>query len=269
MNKGVDGRRNALGPISSDVCCSSLIRSSTALHASVIIPALDEEQGIGRVLDDLPRDRLIEVVVVDNGSSDRTAEIAELHGARVVRQSERGYGAACLLGIAAARPKSPDILVFLDADYSDHPEEIDRLLAPIVNGDADFVVGSRMLGERSPGALLPQAIFGNWLACMLMRRIWGGHFTDLGPFRAIRLDALDRLGMKDRNYGWTVEMQIRAMQEGLRCTEVPVSYRPRIGQSKVTGTVKGTVGASAKILSIIGSHLLRDLLRKRGASSTN
>jgi glycosyltransferase involved in cell wall biosynthesis len=209
------------------------------------------------------------VVVVDNGSTDRTAEVAACHGGCVVRQPERGYGAACLLGIETARQFDPEVLVFLDGDYSDHPEEMPALLAPIRRGDADFVIGSRTLGERASGALLPQARLGNWLACTVMRAIWGGRFTDLGPFRAIRLDALDRLRMRDRNYGWTIEMQIRALECGLPYAEVPVSYRPRIGQSKVTGTIRGTLGASAKILGVIAVFAVRRLLRIGSGARSN
>lgn len=220
----------------------------------VIIPAFNEEASIGHVLRDLPRGRVLDVLVVDNGSTDRTAERARACGAVVVDEPRRGYGQACLTGIAAAAGREPEIVVFLDGDYSDHPEELDALLAPLDADRADLVIGSRMAGNREPGAMLPQAVVGNRVASVLMRWIWGARFTDLGPFRAIRFDALRRLGMTDRNYGWTIEMQIRAAEAGLRCVEVPVSYRRRIGVSKVTGTLRGTLAASAKILWTIARY---------------
>jgi glycosyltransferase involved in cell wall biosynthesis len=206
-----------------------------------------------------------DLLVVDNGSSDATAAVASVAGATVLREDRRGYGSACLRGIAelVARPRDlqPDVVVFLDADHSDFPEELPALLAPIASGDADLVIGSRMRGLRmglvEPGALLPQARFGNRLACTIMQRLWGAPFTDLGPFRAITLEALLALEMQDRTYGWTVEMQLKALQAGLRCVEVPVSYRRRIGQSKITGTVKGTVGASVKILWTLARYATR------------
>lgn len=214
-------------------------------RVSVIIPALDEARSIGKVLEAIP-DWVDEVVVADNGSKDDTAAIAEEHGARVVHEARRGYGAACLKGIAAL--DAPDIVVFLDGDFSDHPDQMDRLVDPILRGEADMVIGSRVLGKAEAGALTPQARFGNRLACYLMRLFWGVRYTDLGPFRAIRFAALQRLGMADRDYGWTVEMQIKAIQQGLRITEVAVSYRRRVGVSKITGTVRGTIGAGYKII---------------------
>jgi glycosyltransferase involved in cell wall biosynthesis len=212
---------------------------------AVIIPVLDEEESIGKVLRDIP-DGVRQVVVVDNGSRDRTAEVAREMGALVVCEPRRGYGQACLTGIAHL--DNPDIVVFLDGDYSDHPEEMPALVAPLVAGEADMVIGSRILGERERGALLPQARFGNWLSTLLIRLIFGVSFTDLGPFRALRYDALRRLAMQDRDFGWTVEMQVKAARLGLRWVEVPVRYRRRIGVSKITGTLSGTLRAGHKIL---------------------
>jgi glycosyltransferase involved in cell wall biosynthesis len=216
----------------------------------VVIPALNEEESIGHVLADIPRDMVRHIVVVDNGSTDRTAEAAAAGGAVVLREDEKGYGAACLKGIAwcAARETPPDVLCFLDADYSDHPEEMPKVLEPIANNSADLVIGSRATGNRERGSMTIPQVFGNWLATRLLELIYGVQFTDLGPFRAIRWKALQQIGMEDRNFGWTVEMQLKAAKHNLRCTEVPVSYRRRIGVSKVSGTVKGTVMAGYKIL---------------------
>src|SRR5262249_36933946 len=192
----------------------------------------------------------------DNGSTDRTAEIARGRGAIVVAEPRRGYGRACLTGIetVAARSPVPDVLVFLDGDYSDHPEELPQLLAPIVQGEADLVIGSRVLGAREPGALLPQARAGNWIATRLIRALYGHRFTDLGPFRAIRWESLRALGMQDPDFGWTAEMQLKALVRGLRIVEAPVSYRARIGRSKITGTLSGSVRAGWKILTTIVRH---------------
>ncbi|MDZ4701021.1 MAG: glycosyltransferase family 2 protein [Rhodothermales bacterium] len=227
------------------------------LRVIVVIPAFNEARSIGLVVGDLPKDRVEEVVVVNNASTDETEANARAAGATVLREDRKGYGWACLRGMAYARERRPDVLVFLDGDYSDHPEEIVRLLEPIERGEADFVIGSRMRGEREPGAMLPQALFGNRLACGLMRLFWGARFTDLGPFRAIRFPALLDLCMQDTTYGWTVEMQIKAVRAGLRYTEVPVSYRRRVGVSKITGTLAGTVKASYKILWMIGKYALQ------------
>lgn len=212
---------------------------------AVVIPALDEEEAIGKVLRDIP-DIVRQVVVVDNGSRDRTGEVARDLGALVVAEPRRGYGQACLTGIAQL--DHPDIVVFLDGDYSDHPEEMLDLVVPLVAGEADMVIGSRTLGARERGALLPQARFGNWLSTLLIRLLFGVSFTDLGPFRALRYDALKRLAMRDRDFGWTVEMQVKAARLGLRSVEVPVRYRRRIGTSKITGTLSGTLRAGHKIL---------------------
>ena len=212
---------------------------------AVVIPALDEEQAIGKVLRDIP-EGASQVVVVDNGSRDRTAEVARGLGAEVVAEPRRGYGQACLTGIAQL--DRTDIVVFLDGDYSDYPEEMSALVAPLLTGEADMVIGSRTLGQREKGALLPQARFGNWLSTLLIRLLFGVSFTDLGPFRALRFDALQRLAMQDRDFGWTVEMQVKAARLGLRAVEVPVRYRRRIGTSKITGTLSGTLRAGHKIL---------------------
>ena len=226
-------------------------------HILVIIPAFNEARAIGAVVQDIPEGLVREVVVVNNASTDETERNAKAAGATVLREARRGYGHACLRGIAYARAKAPDVVVFLDGDYSDHPEEMDRLVAPILQDRADFVVGSRMLGQRERGAMLPQALIGNRLACGLMRLLWGARYTDLGPFRAIRFPALLALGMQDTTFGWTIEMQIKAVQAGLRYAEVPVSYRRRVGVSKISGTVSGTLRASAKILWTIAKYALQ------------
>ena len=216
----------------------------------VIIPALNEEDAILRVLNDIP-DLAHEVIVVDNGSMDDTPARAAAAGARIVLEPRRGYGQACLTGIAAL-PDDTEIVVFLDGDYSDYPAEMDRIVEPLRSGAADLVIGSRGLGKHEAGALLPQARFGNALATFLIRFLYGVRYTDLGPFRAIRRDALERIDMADRNFGWTVEMQVKAARCGLRGVEVPVSYRRRLaGTSKVTGTLSGTFHAGWKILYTI------------------
>ena len=214
---------------------------------AVIIPALDEEDAIVRVLGDIPDELSATVIVVDNGSTDRTAARARDCGATVVAEPRSGYGQACLAGLAAL-PEGVDIVVFLDGDYSDYPSEMSTLVEPIARDAADLVIGSRVLGETETGALLPQARVGNALATWLIRHLFGVKYTDLGPFRAVRLTALKKLHMADRNFGWTVEMQVKAARRGLRIAEVPVRYRRRIGKSKITGTFLGSVRAGYKIL---------------------
>lgn len=222
----------------------------TPLRATVVIPACNEEGSIGLVLDELPREHVLDVVVVDNASTDRTAAVARSRGATVVREDERGYGAACLRGIAHTGDDT-DVVVILDGDRSDYPGDLDRLLEPIRDGRADFVVGSRTRGGAEPGALPWNQRWGNWLACLLMRWLFRHRFTDMGPFRAMRRECLLALGMNDRTFGWNVEMQARAIIAGLRIEEVPVRYRRRIGRSKISGTVRGTVLAGTKIIATI------------------
>jgi len=225
--------------------------AEAAPRIDIIIPVLDEEKSIGRVIGDIPKELIRQIIVVDNGSRDSTAEVARTAGAVVISEPQRGYGAACLSGLGHISEDPPEIVVFLDGDYSDHPEELPRVIAPILEGGVDLVIGSRILGESEPGALLPQAIFGNWLACSLMSLLFGYQFSDLGPFRAIRWESLEACEMRDEDFGWTVEMQIRAAKLGLSACEVPVSYRKRIGVSKVSGTVMGSVRAGHKILDTI------------------
>jgi glycosyltransferase involved in cell wall biosynthesis len=223
------------------------------LRASVIIPVFNERDSLSLVVGDIPAGLVSEIVVVDNGSTDGTDRIARGLPVRLVREPRRGYGSACLAGLAALEESPPDVVVFLDGDYSDHPEEMPRLLSAIDRG-ADLVVGSRTFGRREPGALLPQARLGNLLACALIRLLYGHRYTDLGPFRAIRWEACRRLGMRDAGFGWTCEMQVKALREGLRVAEVPVSYRRRVGVSKITGTLSGTLRAGWKILWTIARN---------------
>jgi glycosyltransferase involved in cell wall biosynthesis len=220
---------------------------------TVIIPAFNEEQAIGKVISAIPG-WVDEVIVVNNGSTDGTAGAARSGGARVVFEPRLGYGSACLKGIDSM--ENTDIVVFLDGDYSDYPDEMGLVVEPIVDLEADLVIGSRVLGKREKGALTPQARFGNWLSCILIRKLWGIRYTDLGPFRAIDYASLQSLGMRDRNYGWTVEMQIKAAQKGLTIVERPVKYRNRIGKSKVSGTLKGVILAGVKILYTIFKYAI-------------
>ncbi len=226
--------------------------TDSLLHTSVVIPMLNEEDSIGKVLNALPK--VHQVIVVDNGSTDGSAEVARSGGATVIDEPQRGYGKACLTGIAFAVDNAPSngasVIAFMDGDYSDHPEELEMLVQKLDEG-YDFVVGSRATGQRETGAMHFQALFGNWLACSLIRLFWGAKFTDLGPFRAIRTRALQELKMQDENFGWTIEMQIKAVRAGLKYCEVPVSYRCRIGKSKISGTISGTLRAGYKILYTI------------------
>lgn len=215
----------------------------------VVIPAYNEEKSISKVINDIPN-WVREVIVCNNASTDNTKENAATAGATVVDQPIPGYGNACLKGIEHINSKEicPDIVVFIDGDYSDHPEQMGDLIRPIVKDDFDMVIGSRALGKLQKGSMTPQQIFGNWLATNLIKLIYNYQFTDLGPFRAIKWSSLTNLKMKDRDYGWTVEMQVKAAKYKLKCTEIAVDYRKRIGVSKVSGTVKGTILAGHKIL---------------------
>jgi glycosyltransferase involved in cell wall biosynthesis len=220
---------------------------SKANSAALIIPALDEEPAIGQTLGRVPRDLYREIIVADNGSRDRTAEIARSHGATVVWEPERGYGAACLRAIAAL-PDNIEAVVFMDADASDDPAEARLLLEPIYEGRADLVIGSRTLGHAEKGALEPHQVLGNRIATGIIHAFYGHRYTDLGPFRAIRAEALQRLAMRDRNYGWTIEMQIKALRHKMRVVEVPVSYRRRVGVSKISGNWRASIAAGVKIM---------------------
>ncbi len=225
----------------------------------LVIPTLNEAGAIGKVLADVP-EWVDTIIVADNGSQDNTVEIAESLDARSVIGFTGGYGAACLAGIAELQDH--DIIAFIDGDYSDYPEQMDRVVDPIVVGEQDMVIGSRRLGKADSGSLtLPQR-FGNLLACFLIKRFWGVAYTDLGPFRAIEAKALKQLNMQDKAFGWTVEMQLRAIQEGLRVTEVPVDYRARIGHSKISGTIKGTLLAGHAILGTIFRTAYRERFKK-------
>ena len=223
----------------------------------VLIPAYNEEKSIASVIRAIPPEWVTEIVVINNNSDDRTAEIAESCGATVHKEPEKGYGYACLTGINYLREKIPKsviaktIVVFLDGDYSDYPQELPEVVQPIIEQNKDFVIGSRALGDQTKDAMFAHQKFGNWLASRLIRLFYGVKFTDLGPFRAIRFDKLLDLNMQDKTYGWTVEMQVKAAKKGLNCVEVPVSYRKRIGVSKVSGTIKGSVLAGYKIIMTI------------------
>lgn len=233
------------------------VETADEARIAVIIPALNEESSIHHVLRAIPRRTAKLVIVVDNGSSDRTASLAKAHGAQVLSERHRGYGAACLAGIAAL-PQTIETVVFLDADYSDYPEEMEKLVAPILQGQADFVLGSRTVYPEARAALLPQQRLGNWLATWLIWMMFGQRYSDLGPFRAIQRRALESLGMSDRGYGWTVEMQIKAIRANLRIVEIPVRYRERLGQSKISGTLTGAIRAGIGILFTVFRFVVAD-----------
>ena len=216
----------------------------------VIIPAYNEEGSIGKVIADLPREKLRHIIVCDNASTDSTALVASEAGAVVVPAPKKGYGSACLQGIAyvKSRDQAPDIVVFIDGDYSDYPDQLPEVVEPILSQDMDLVIGSRATGDMEAGAMMPQQIFGNWLATNLIKLIYNYQFTDLGPFRAIKWNKLVEIDMQDEDFGWTVEMQVKAAKYKFKTSEIPVKYRKRIGKSKVSGTIKGTILAGHKIL---------------------
>ena len=224
---------------------------------NVIIPAYNEEASIAKVINDIPKEWVDEVIVVNNASTDKTGEVAQSAGALVINQPISGYGNACLKGISYLTSKdiSPDIVVFLDGDYSDYPQELPDVVAPILNDNVDMVIGSRALGERESGSMTIPQVFGNWLATNLIRIFYAVRFTDLGPFRAIKYDKLIGLNMQDKTYGWTAEMQVKAAKQKLKCKEVSVNYKRRIGVSKVSGTIKGTMLAGYKIIWTIFKYL--------------
>ena len=225
------------------------------MRVSVVIPTRNERAAIARVLADLPANLVTEVIVVDNNSTDGTTEIAAGMGARVISEPRRGYGQACLTGLACA--SAPDVVVFLDGDYSDRPTELPLLLTPIAQGRADITIGSRLAGPRTPGALPWHAAFGNRFAACLISYLYGLKITDLGPFRASRADVLRAVGLEETTYGWAVELILKGASQGFRIVEVPVSYHPRIGKSKISGTFRGTVGATWFILSRIARYYFR------------
>jgi len=220
-------------------------------NIKVIIPAFNEQNSIVKVIQDIPKEWVSEIVVVNNNSKDGTEKAAAEAGAKVLSEKRQGYGYACLKGIdyVSQQKPPPDIVVFMDADYSDYPEELPKLVQPILEDGMELVIGSRALGERERGAMTPQQLFGNWLATRLLKLFYGANFTDLGPFRAVSWEALQKINMQDKTYGWTVEMQLKAAKLGLRSTEVAVNYRKRReGVSKVSGTLKGTILAGYKII---------------------
>jgi len=223
----------------------------------VIIPAFNEENAVGIVIREIPKHLVAEIIVVNNNSNDQTAQIAKEAGATVLNENRQGYGWACLKGIDYCKQQNilPDIVVFMDADHSDYPEEMSRLIKPIIEQNFDMVIGSRALGKRERGSMTPQQIFGNWLATNLIKIFYGVTYTDLGPFRTITFEKLIAMKMQDTTYGWTVEMQLKAAKMKLKVVEVPVNYRSRIGVSKVSGTLKGTIMAGYKILSWIFKYL--------------
>jgi len=225
----------------------------------VIIPAFNEAKSISKVICDIPNDLVREVIVVDNASTDNTSDIAKENGATVLFEKQAGYGIACLKGVSYLKEKTeqPDIVVFLDGDYSDYPQQMPDLVRPIIDDDVDLVIGSRATGKLEKGAMQPHQVFGNWLATSLIKLFYGVSFTDLGPFRAIKFSELVRIDMADKNYGWTVEMQVKAAKFNLKSVEVPVNYRKRIGVSKISGTVKGSFLAGQKIIWTIFLNLIK------------
>jgi len=227
------------------------------MKIGVIIPAFNEEEAIGNVVNEIPRGLVEEIVVCSNGCTDKTEQVARKAGATVLKENRKGYGYACLAGINYFKEQKiqPDIIVFLDGDYSDYPSEMVELVREIVKKNVDLVIGSRNTGQKEKGSMTPQQVFGNWLATNLMHLFYGVKFTDLGPFRAIKWDALMQLKMQDKTYGWTIEMQLKAIKAKMKTSEIPVAYRKRIGVSKVSGTIKGTVLAGYKILTAIFKYL--------------
>jgi glycosyltransferase involved in cell wall biosynthesis len=227
------------------------------ISINVIIPAFNEQDSIGNVIRDIPN-FVDEVIVANNNSTDNTKLVAERAGATVVFEPQKGYGYACLKAMAYISKKDykPDIIVFLDGDYSDYPEELEHLVNPIIEDNYDFVVGARTKALREKGSMTFPQIFGNWLATTLMKLIYGAQFSDLGPFRAIKYDKLIALNMEDKTYGWTVEMQLKALSHKLKYKEIPVNYRNRIGESKVSGTVKGAFMAGVKILTWVFKYVI-------------
>jgi glycosyltransferase involved in cell wall biosynthesis len=227
-------------------------------NVKVIIPAFNEENAIVNVLKEIP-DIVSEVIVVDNNSTDLTAINSKNAGATVLFEEKKGYGYACLKGLnyIAKQEIKPGIIVFLDGDYSDYPEELLKIIHPIINDNIDLVIGARVKEYREMGSMTPQQVFGNWLACFLMKLFFNAKFTDLGPFRAIKYDKLLQLSMQDKTYGWTVEMQLKALKKGFSYTEIPVRYKNRIGVSKVSGTVKGTIMAGIKIIGWIFKYAFK------------
>ena len=224
----------------------------------VIIPAFNEADSIAHVINELPK-TVSEIIVVNNNSTDDTVKNAKAAGATVLTENKKGYGFACLHGLdyVAKKSEQPNIIVFIDGDYSDYPEELDKVVAPILENDIDFVVGAREKSLREEGSMTPQQVFGNWLATFLMRLFFGAKFTDLGPFRAIKYEKLKELNMEDKTYGWTVEMQLKILKKKMTYTEVPVRYKRRIGISKVSGTVKGSIFAGIKILGWIFKYSIK------------
>ncbi len=225
---------------------------------NVIIPAFNEEDSIAKVIAEIP-DMVSEIIVVNNNSTDNTVSVAQKAGATVLTETNKGYGYACLKGLShiASLNKTPDIIVFLDGDYSDYPGELTKVIHPIIHKNIDLVIGARVPQLREKDAITPQQIFGNWLACWLMKLFFKARFTDLGPFRAIKYDKLLGLKMEDKTYGWTVEMQLKALKQNLSYTEIPVHYKKRIGVSKVSGTIKGAIFAGVKILTWIFKYSLK------------